>query len=251
MGTSASSKGSGPDQPMVPPWADDSPDEPLPKLEPQRFRAFRRAFGAYLKSGNQADLDKALGHYARTATGGTGVGPRRFGAVYTSGSDLYSVLSSLGGNGEFAESRGIARDQLEGQPLDVVCQRLADALVPPNGDADKIREAINEAMIEVLGTAEFDPDRLDEETVQRILGEYLSQAVFQEIVEEVGGTWAQASANATPEAESRLLETIRAVVEVNLGPQLQGRANVPRPEIHRFMRQTLNEVWAIWEAHGE
>lgn len=251
MGTSASSKGSGPDQSLVPPWADDSPGEPLPELEPKRFRAFRRSFGAYLKSGRQADLDKALGHYARSATGGRGVGPRRFGAVYTSGSDLYSVLSSLGGDGELAEARGIARDQLAGQPIDVVCQRLADALVPQNGDADKIREAMNEAMIEVLGTVDFDPDRLDEDAVQGILGEYLSQTVFQEIVEEVGGTWSQAAANATPEAESRLLETIRAVIEVTLGPQLDGRANVPRAEIHRFMRKTLEDVWAIWEAHGE
>ncbi|MDH2327249.1 hypothetical protein QCN27_10250 [Cereibacter sp. SYSU M97828] len=251
MGTSASSKGSGPDQSLVPPWADDSSGEPLPELEPKRFRAFRRSFGVYLKSGKKADLDKALGHYARSATGGRGVGPRRFGAVYTSGSDLYSVLSSLGGDGELAEARGIERDQLAGQAIDVVCQRLADALAPQNGDADKIREAMNEAMIEVLGTADFDPHRLDEEAVQRILGEYLSQAVFQEIVEEVGGTWSQAAANATPEAESRLLETIRAVIEVTLGPQLDGRANVPRAEIHRFMRKTLDDVWAIWEAHGE
>lgn len=251
MGTSASSKGSGPDQSLVPPWADDSPEKPLPDPEKKRFRAFRRAFGTYLKSGKRADLDKALGHYARSATGGRSVGPRRFGAVYSSGSDLYSVLSSLGGDGEFAEARGIARDQLTGQPIDIVCQRLAYALVPQNGDADKIREAMNEAMIEILGTVDFDPDRLDEEAIQGILGEYLSQAVFQEIVEEVGGTWSQAAANATPEAESRLLETIRAVVEVTLGPQLDGRANVPRAEIHRFLRKTLDDVWAIWEAHGE
>ncbi|MBT0780837.1 hypothetical protein [Paracoccus sp. pheM1] len=251
MGTSASSKGSGTDQSLVPPWADDSPGEPLPDLEPKRFRAFRRAFGTYLKSGKQADLDKALGHYARSATGGRGVGPRRFGAVYTSGSDLYSVLSSIAGDGGLADTRGITKDQLAGQPIDVVCQRLTDALVPPNGDADKIRGAMNEAMIEVLGTADFDPDRLDEDAVQRILGEYLSQAVFQEIVEEVGGTWSQAAANATPGAESRLLETIRAIIEVTLGPQLDGRTNVPRAEIHSFMRKTLDDVWAIWEAHGD
>lgn len=251
MGTSASSKGSGRDQPLVPPWADDEPGEPVPKPEPKRFQAFRRSFGKFLQTGDRQDLQRSLGHYARTATGGSSIGPRRFGSVYNSGGDLYSVLSSLGGDGTLADERGFSKASLTGQPLDVVCQRLSEALAPANGDADRIRESIDQAMIEVLGEEEFDPDRLDDETIQRILGEYLSQAVFQEIVEEVGGSWANGTATSTPEAEGALLETIRAVIEVNLSPRFEGKSNIVQADIRQFMRETINDVWAAWEAYGE
>ncbi len=119
MGTSASSKGSGRDQPLVPPWADDEPGKPVPQAEPKRFQAFRRSFGKYLQTRDPRDLQRSLGHYARTATGGSAVGPRRFGSVYNTGGDLYSVLSSLGGDGTLADSRGLSQASLTGQPLDV------------------------------------------------------------------------------------------------------------------------------------
>ncbi|MES0022404.1 MULTISPECIES: hypothetical protein [unclassified Mesorhizobium] len=220
---------------------------------PKRFQAFRTSFGSYLKGGDKATLQRALGHYARTSTGGSSVGPRRFGSVYTTGGDLYSVLSSLGGDGAEADTLGLSKESLTGQPLDVVCQRLAEALAPDNADADRIREAIDEAMLEVLGEDEnFDPDRLDEETVHRILAEYLSQAVFQEIVEEVGGSWANApDEKRTPEAEAELLELIRVIVDEKLGPKMEGKKGLNRADVHRFMRETVTEVWQEWENYDD
>ncbi|WFU04520.1 hypothetical protein QA648_27445 (plasmid) [Rhizobium sp. CB3171] len=252
MGTSSSSKGSGSKQPMVPPWADDQPGTPVPAGPPKRFQAFRTSFGKYLKSGDRDDLKRSLGHYARTATGGSGVGPRRFGSVYNSGGDFYEVLKSLGGDGGNAAERGLSRDSLAGQPLDVVCQRLAEMLAPENGDADRIREAIDEAMLEVLGEGDFDPDSLDDETVARIMGEYLSQTVFQEIVEEVGGSWANApDEKRTSAAEAELLEVIRVIVDKNLAPKLTDGKAITKSDVLRFMRETVVEVWREWESFDE
>ncbi|NKK72485.1 hypothetical protein GFM13_19290 [Rhizobium leguminosarum bv. viciae] len=252
MGTSSSSRGSGSKQPMVPPWADDQPGSPVPAAPPKRFQAFRTSFGKYLKSGEAGDLRRSLGHYARTATGGSGVGPRRFGSVYNSGGDFYEVLKSLGGDGGTAADQGLSKDSLAGQPLDVVCQRLADVLAPENGDADRIREAIDEAMLEVLGEGDFDPASLDDETVDRIMGEYLSQTVFQEIVEEVGGSWANApDEKRTSAAEAELLELIRAVVDRNLGPKLADGKTITKSDVQRFMRETVVEVWKEWESFDE
>src|SRR5882762_5612382 len=96
MGTSSSSKGTNSSRPLVPSWADDQPDKPLPNPEPQRFRAFRTAFGkAAGNGGDRDDLRRALGHFARTATGGSTVGPRRFGNVYSAGGGLYSALRDV------------------------------------------------------------------------------------------------------------------------------------------------------------
>ena len=71
MGTSSSSKGSGGKQPLVPPGTDDQPGKPMPTAQPQRFKAFRTAFGKFLKGGDGTDLKRSLGHYARTSTGGS------------------------------------------------------------------------------------------------------------------------------------------------------------------------------------
>ncbi|UIK06605.1 hypothetical protein [Neorhizobium galegae] len=252
MGTSASAKGSGPKQPMVPPWGDDDPGTPVPPAPPKRFQAFRTSFGKYLKGGEGSDLRRSLGHYARTSTGGNAVGPRRFGSVYTTGGQLYDVLNSLAGDGTAAAEQGLSQASLAGQPLDVVCQRLAEALAPENGDSDRIRAAIDEAMLEVLGDGDFDPTQLDAETINRVLGEYLSQSVFQEIVEEVGGSWANApDEQRTAEAEADLLEVIRVVVDKNLGPRLADAGNMTKSDVHRFMREAVTEVWREWESYDE
>ncbi|MBA8906473.1 hypothetical protein [Aminobacter ciceronei] len=205
-----------------------------------------------MKGGDSADLRRSLGHYARTSTGGSAVGPRRYGAVYSTGGELFEVLSSLGGDGREAESRGLSKASLTGQPLDVVCQRLAEALAPDNADADRIRVAIDEAMLEVLGEEEFDPTRLDDETVHRIIAEYLSQSVFQDIVEEVGGSWANSpDEKRSPEAENQLLELIRVVVEKRLGSSMAGSDNLNNDAVQRFMRDAVTEVWKEWESFDE
>lgn len=252
MGTSASSKGSGKDQPLVPPWADDQPEAPVPLPLPKRFQAFRTSFGKYLKSGDASELRRSLGHFARTSTGGSSVGPRRFGPVYTAGGSLYEVLSSLGGDGAEAASHGLSKDELTGQPLDVVCQLLAEALAPDNGDSDRIRVSIDEAMLEVLGDGDFDPERLDEEAVHRILAEYLSQSIFQDIVEEVGGSWASApDERRTAEAEGELLELIRVIVDQTLGPRLASNNSLSKAAVHRFLREAVVEIWQEWENADE
>ncbi|WP_182084302.1 hypothetical protein [Aureimonas sp. ME7] len=252
MGTSSSSKGSGKDQPLVPPGTDDEPGKKVPEAVPQRFRAFRRSFGKFLRDGERADLRRALGHYARTSTGGSEVGPRRYGSVYAAGGGLYDVLSSLGGNGDGAAARGLAKDSLAGQPLDVVCQRIAEALAPEGADADRIRVSIDEAMLEVLGEGDFDPNRLDAETIHRIIAEYLSQSVFQDIVEEVGGSWANAPDEArTPEAEAQLLELIRVVVDRELDARMPQGAAMNGAGVSRLMRAAVDEVWREWEAFDE
>ncbi|WP_417425942.1 hypothetical protein [Hoeflea sp.] len=172
--------------------------------------------------------------------------------MYATGGQLYDVLNSLAGDGSAADERGLSRESLAGQPLDVVCQRLAEALAPENGDSDRIREAIDEAMLEVLGEGNFDPDQLDSETINCILGEYLSQSIFQEIVEEVGGSWANApDEQRTPEAEAELLEVIRVVVDRNLEPRLSDAGIMTQADVHRFMRESVTEVWLEWESYDE
>ena len=92
MGTSSSAKGPNNRSPLVPPWADATPDAPMPKPEGHRFRGFRTEFGK-VAAGSRGSLARALKKYASSATGGSSVGPRRFGPAYSAGAGLIQALS--------------------------------------------------------------------------------------------------------------------------------------------------------------
>ena len=146
MGTSQSSSGPGGSSPLVPPWADDEPQKPIPKPPPIRFKGFRQSLGRFINTNNQSDLRSALGHYARKSTGGAGLASRRLGSVTSAGTSLYNVLSSI------AESRvpadiSIDLEALTGQPSDIAIDIISRSLATNDGDADKIRTAMNRALV--------------------------------------------------------------------------------------------------------
>lgn len=92
MGTSQSSKGRGGGSPLVPPWADDQPQQPLPSPQERRFAPFRESLGNAVSNGNRADFRKAIGHYARKASGGSSNAARRLGSVTQAGAELFGAL---------------------------------------------------------------------------------------------------------------------------------------------------------------
>src|SRR4051812_44589546 len=126
MGTSSSSKGPSSKSPLVPPWADAAPGTPVPQPEGQRFRGFRTEFGK-VASGNGGSMAKALQKYASAATGGSSVGPRRFGPAYGAGADLARALA---GAQIQTDSGTFNLAALAGQPMDQAAQAIAEALAP-------------------------------------------------------------------------------------------------------------------------
>jgi len=149
MGTSQSSSGPSGSSPLVPPWADDEPQKPLPTPPRARFATFRRSLGRFLKTNNQSDLKSALYNYAQKGTGGGGIASRRLGSATNAGARLYGLLSSL------AESKvppdvSIDLDDLKGQPCDIAIDAITRSLATNDGDTEKIRVAMNHALVEAL-----------------------------------------------------------------------------------------------------
>lgn len=256
MGTSASSKGPKSSSPLVPPGVDDEPGKPLPEPEGQRFRGFRTEFGRAASGGGRAELASALGKFARNATGGSTVGPRRFGAAYRSGAALADALSSFAGAGVGAPpgaiSGGIDFSQLAGQPIDVAAQEIAKALAPENTDADQISAAIQEAIIEVLPDAGvFDPSLLTPDAMVQIMVEFFSRVLFMEITSVAGDAWNKAAdGQRATQTESDLLELIRVVVDRHFSPRLaKGVGKASRDEFRKLEREAMDEVWREWERY--
>jgi hypothetical protein len=195
-------------------------------------------------------LSAALGKYARDATGGSSVGPRRFGSAYQSGATLADALSNLAGGGTGEAATGVDLSWLAGRPINVAAQEIARALAPETIDTDQITAAIQEAITEVLPEAGvFDPSLLTPDVLVQILVEYFSRILFLEITDVAGDAWNKAEdAQHATQTEADLLELIRVVVDKHFAPRLaQGLRNPNREEFRRLERAAMDEVWREWE----
>lgn len=251
MGTSQSSSGPGGSSPLVPPWADDEPQKPLPTPPGARFKPFRQSLGRFLKTNNQSDLRSALGHYASKGTGGGGLASRRLGSVTNAGATLYGMLASL------AESKvppdvSIDLDDLRGQPCDIAIDIITRSLATNDGDTEKIRVAMNHAFVDALdGIAVFDPTNITDDIIITIMINYLSEAVFLQIVMDAGEAWTNAeTATQVVTAENTLRELIKVIVDKNMAPRLKKNTRTfTKQEMKTLQREVIKIVWIEWEGY--
>jgi hypothetical protein len=244
-----SAKGRTSRSPLVPDYADAEPDKPLPEPVGQRFRSFRAEFGRAVAGAGTGSFARALRHYAREATGGVTVGPRRFGTAYTAGGNLFGLVTDLqaGGNGEAIAGVDVSR--LVGQPLGIAAQEIARALAPPNADQDVIRIAIQEAMVEALPDMDvFDPAALTADDLIALLIEFFTRILFQEITSDAGDAWNKADTpERTIDAENELMDLIHATVDRHLAPELaDGIDQLSRQGVEGILRRATDEIWREW-----
>lgn len=251
MGTSQSHPGPGGNSPLVPSWADDQPQQPLPLPQPARFKPFRQALGSFVSSGSSGDLRRALGHYARKATGGSQNASRRMGSVTRAGGNLYGLLR---GNGAYTSAGEvpISLEQLTGQPYELAVSAITQALSTDGGDTDKIQVAMQHALVAALdGVDTFDPSCITDDVIIDTMIGYLSESVFLQIVTDSGKAWNKAgTATQALQAESDLREVVRVLVDKYMAPRLNGKArSFTRSEIIQLEREVITEVWREWETY--
>lgn len=252
MGTSQSSPGPRGNTPLVPDWADDQPDQPLPEPEPARFQPFRQALGRFVRSGDSSDLKSALGHYAGKGSGGGGIAARRLGPTTKAGAALYNTLTS----GTIVDASGetiVNLSDLTGQPCEIAIDIITRALTTDGGDADKIRAAMNLALINALdGIPVFDPSYITDDIIVDTMIAYLAESVFLQIVMDAGmGPWTKAETPAqTIRAENDLRELIGVVVDDKMASLIQNNVrSFTANEMIQLQRQAIHVVWDEWRAY--
>lgn len=251
MGTSSSSKGSKGSNPLVPDWADDQPGAPLPSPDPNRFRSFRTSFGEYASNGGRANLEKALGKYARQATGGSSIGPRRLGSVISAGGSLVDALVDVSQGRDFA---GLKSSDYEGKPVDQFAQALAEAISGDTPDSDWVAEAAKEAVLTALDLDEnFDKDSLTPDNIAVILIEFLSISIFRIVLNDAGDAWNRADDAETAIArENELLDLTRTVVDQTFKADMQRHGqSLASKEVQKYMRSAARDVWEKWERYSD
>lgn len=249
MGTSQSSVGPGGKSPLVPPWADDRPQQAPTTPQPVRFKQFRQALGRFVSSGNRNDLRSAVGHYARSASGGSGNAARRMGSVTTAGAGLFGVLAGVPGQaGEVSVDLG----SLAGMTCDAAISVITQALTPEDGDSEKIRAAMNHALVEALdGVETFDPQSITDDVIVDTMIGYLSESIFLQMVMESDKAWNKADTPAQAiRAETDLRELIKVVVDRHMAPKLNGNIRMlSRQQMTQIERDSIIDAWKEWESY--
>lgn len=251
MGTSQSNPGPGGNSPLVPPWADDMPNLPLPAVPPMRFKPFRENLGNFLNSGDEDSLNKSLGHYANKGTGygGGEVAARRMGNVTKTGGRLFGFLT-----GSSSDETGVGFNikELDGIPCDMAIDRISQALLTKDGDSDKIRASLNQALSGALeGEEEFNSNLITEDLIIKTLVCYLTEAIFLQIVADGGKAWNKAATpTQTMNAEKALRGLINAVVDRRLYNLLDKNIrHYTQDQIVKLQRNVIVEVWEEWKEY--
>jgi hypothetical protein len=248
MGTSSSSRGPGTNSPLVPPWADVDGLGPGAPPPPDRFRAFRTSLGKFVSSGDGTYLRHALGHYTRTATGGATDGSRRFGAMARSGGALFDALSSLGSGGDAVDATGVNLSSLNGADTDVAIETIVNALAVIDGDADRVRVAMTEALSECLeGLTEFDFAHITGDMLVAVMLAYTRNCILIQILLDSRDAFAKAAASGR-QAEKELNELIRAVTDKHMVPLLnKGSPKLSGRQMEAVQLRAIREIWSEWE----
>lgn len=251
MGTSTSSRGANNRSPLVPPWADVDGMGPGPSPAPNRFAAFRTHLGKFVSNGDGQQLRKALRSYARSSTGGSTVGPRRFGAVAQAGASLFGSINELRANSPKASASLLA---MAGRPTREVIDALVNALVPDGGDADRIRIALNEALSLCLeGVPTFDFGSITDEVLINLMVTYTALSIFQAIVMDSDRSFSKArTPEALERAERSMMQLVEVVTDKHMQPLLQGRvAELTTEQMQAVQLAAIGEVWKEWEGFRE
>ena len=244
MGTSQSSVGPNGRSPLLPSWVDDS-QTPLQTPAPQRLRGFRQAIGRAIGGSGREDVRKALGHYARKASGGKHISVQRLGKITQAGAGLFEIFSD-----SLQQQYSVNLNSLNGQSCDEVINQITELLVGHHGDSDKIRSAMNIALSEALeGMTTFDEHSISVEVIVKMMICYLTESIFLQIVHDAGKAWNKGDNHVQiSNVENDLRQLVHEVVDITLAPKFTDNVcQLTTEQMQEIQSQAILEIWEEWE----
>lgn len=249
MGTSTSSKGSNGNTPLVPSWANDGGGSIACGID-NTLGEFRGYLGkaANKPSGQSGtNLRKAIGNYAKKATGGKKVGPKRYQKLIATGGGLFDLLQNLQAGNDYLD---LKISDLNGKPIDIVIDQIIENLLLIDGDSERIRASLNQSLAECLdGMDEFDFTQISSDMIIDLMLNYTEQYLFQQIVLDSKTSFDKAD---TPENVASLEQDLRSLinssVDKHMSKQLKNGANsLTRKDIENIQMKALEDIWGEWE----
>lgn len=248
MGTSTSSKGPNGKTPLVPSWANEGGsiacgiDNTLGE-----FRAYLGKAANNPSGPSGTNLRKAIGHYAKNATGGKKIGPKRYQKLIATGGGLFDLLQNIQAGNDYLD---LKISDLNGKPIDIVIDQIIENLLVIDGDSERIRASLNQALAECLdGIDEFDFTQISSDMIIDLMLNYTEQYLFQQIVLDSRAAFDKAD---TPENVASLEQDLRSLinssVDKHMSKQLKDGANsLTRKDIENIQMKALEDIWGEWE----
>ncbi|KNE84952.1 hypothetical protein [Aggregatibacter aphrophilus] len=244
MGTSQSSVGPNGRSPLLPAWVDDS-QATTQTPDPQRLKGLRQAIGRAIGGGGREDVRKALGHYARKASGGKHTSVQRLGKITQAGAGLFEIFSD-----SLQQQYSVNLNSLNGQSCDEVINQITELLVDHHGDSDKIRSAMNIALSEALeGMTTFDEHSISVEVIAKMMICYLTESIFLQIVHDAGKAWNKGDDLVQiSNVENDLRQLVHEVVDITLAPKFTDDVcQLTTEQMQEIQNQAILEIWEEWE----
>lgn len=248
MGTSTSSKGPNGKTPLVPSWANDGGS--IECGENNNLGDFRGYLGKAAKkpSGSSGtNLRKAIGHYAKNATGGKSVAPKRYQKLISAGGGLFDLFQNIQAGNDYLN---LKISDLNGRSIDIVIDKIIENLLVIDGDSERIRASLNQSLAECLdGVEEFDFNQISSDMIIDLMLNYTEQFLFQQIILDSRAAFDKAD---TPEniasLEQDLHSLIKSSVDRHMSTQLKNSTNsLTRNDIERIQMKALEDIWGEWE----
>lgn len=246
MGTSTSSKGPNGNTPLVPSWANENGgsiacgiDNSLGDFRSNLGKAARTQSGTYLR--------KAIGHYAKNATGGKAVAPKRYQKLIAAGGGLFDLFQNIQAGNDYLN---LKMSDLNGQPIDIVIDKIIENLLVIDGDSERIRASLNQSLAECLdGIDEFDFTKISTDMIIDLMLNYTEQYLFQQIILDSRGAFDKAD---TPEKIANLEQDLHSLIKSSVDKHMStlikdGGTSLTRNNIENIQMKALEEIWGEWE----
>ncbi len=292
MGTSATSKGPGSGTPLLPTWLDEPPiappfpvmppplvmplppgvKPPLPvaptpakappqKIEPatetQRYRAPRRAFGSYVRSGNTESLGRALRDYVRNSSGGARTASRRMAVPKRAASRILAFSQAVQANGTRDALATFGLAGLAGRPIADIYPQLIDALcgTEDGGLTDEAiaRNALTEAVAEICDEGMAEGAEFTAEELHELFIRYVSLTIFDRVITDIGQSAISLPADVADvqALETEVLDTIRGAVRDSIGTRLTSVGSMSQQQLSGATDEIYQFAFELIAVRGE
>lgn len=168
------------------------------------------------------------------------------------GGALFDAMAALR-DGQNPTIPGVNLGTLNGRDTQVAIELLVNALVPPNGDADRIRVALNDALSKALeGQAEFDFNNITDDIIAETMIAYLAECLYEQVILDSCDAFAKArEAGQVDRAETAMRNLIRSAADNHMAPLLTGNVGTLNGRtVEEVQLRALADIWAEWETYN-
>ena len=222
-----------------------------------RFRAARRNFTAFVKSGgsDRRAIRRAARDYVRSGAGGSRNATRRMGASRAVAGNVLGVFRDFQRDGVNATLVRRNLGALAGRSLADVFLGLTDVVCRDGGSIDEgiARDAWLETVAELDALALPDVDALTTEQMKDAFLAFIAHSIEGRLFQDIGAGGFKNAADlaAIESCERQLRGYIRGSVRDSFSGDLADAANLSDQQIRTIVDRTYAEAWDLFVTWGD